>query len=56
MIVKKAENKGTKQENRLMSCCVYNLCFYGVWRGFRAISVGFSLVLMPEEYREAKTH
>ena len=47
-----------------LSCCVCDVCFYGIWRGFGAISVyfGFSVFLSicreecREECREAKTH
>ena len=27
--------------------CVYNLCFCNVWRGFRAIAVGFLFLCIP---------
>ena len=37
------QTKGKKIiKSTYLSCCLYNLWFYVVWRGFRAISVGFS--------------
>ena len=37
------QTKGGKIiKSTYLSCCLYNLWFYVVWRGFRAISVGFS--------------
>ena len=32
--------------------CVYNLCFCNVWRGFRAIAVGFFVSLYSSPYKE----
>ena len=62
-IVKKIVQK-MGQNKKIDLPVVYNLCFYGVWRGFRAISVGFSFSVvfsirspyMEKLYREAKTH
>ena len=51
--------RGKIRKSTYLSCCVYNLCFYGVWKGFRAITVGFSfsvffsIYMYKEEYREA---
>ena len=36
------QNKGKVRKSTYLSSCVYNLCFYGVWRSFRAISLGAS--------------
>ena len=37
------QTKGKKIiKSTYLSCCLFNLWFYVVWRGFRAISVGFS--------------
>ena len=45
------QNKEKSNKSTYLSCCLDNLCFYGIWRGFRAISVGFLAINSPQRIR-----